>query len=33
MTVASTKKEILGIAGWLSGVQTSVVVFLRFRRA
>jgi len=33
MKVASTKREIMGIASWLSGEQTFVVVFLRFRRA
>jgi hypothetical protein len=32
MKVVSTK-QILGIAGWLSGGQTFVAVFLRFGRA
>ena len=33
MKLVSTKREILGIASWLSGGQTFVVVFSRFRRA
>ena len=32
MKVVSTK-QILGIAGWLSGGRTFVAVFSRFRRA
>jgi hypothetical protein len=32
MKVVSTKREITGITLWLSGEQTSVVVFLRFSR-
>jgi len=32
MKVVSTK-QIMGIAVWLSGGQTSVAVFSRFRRA
>jgi len=32
MKVVSTK-QIMGITSWLSGEQTSVVVFSRFRRA
>jgi len=32
MKVVSTK-QIMGIAGWLSGGLTFVAVFLRFRRA
>jgi hypothetical protein len=32
MKVASTKREITGITSWLSGEQTSVAVFSKFRR-